>query len=62
MPKANESDIEEFKNDVTKLKIVFVEQMDIVLQHALAKNPFKRKKISLKKKKAKAKKTVTKKQ
>ncbi|MCX5922983.1 MAG: endopeptidase La [Candidatus Dependentiae bacterium] len=62
LPKANESDIEEFKNDVTKLNIVFVEQMDIVLQQALAKNPFNRKKISLKKKSAKAKKTVTKKQ
>lgn len=62
VPKANETDIEEFKNDVTKLNIVFVEQMDIVLQQALAKNPFNRKKISLKKKSAKAKKTVTKKQ
>ena len=61
LPKANETDIEDFKNDVTKLNIVFVEQMDIVLQSALAKDPFKRKTVSLKKKKAKATKIVTKK-
>ena len=51
IPKANESDYQEVKNDVTKLNIVFVEQMDIVLQNALAKNPFKKRKISFNKKK-----------
>jgi len=58
IPKANESDLLDFKQDIDKLNIIFAEQMDFVLQQILAKDPFKRripmstkKKISKKSKK-----------
>lgn len=50
IPKTNESDLQEFKNDITKLNVIFADQMDFVLQQVLAKDPFKRRKISLKRK------------
>jgi saccharopine dehydrogenase-like NADP-dependent oxidoreductase len=37
--------------DVAKLNIIFAEQMDFVLQQVLAKDPFKLKKVAMKKKK-----------
>lgn len=62
LPKANETDLEEFKSDITKLNIILVEEMDDVLVHALASDPFKRKKpLTTKKrtlKKAKPTKTL----
>ncbi|MCX5924155.1 MAG: endopeptidase La [Candidatus Dependentiae bacterium] len=62
LPKANESDLAEFKSDITKLNIIFVEQADVVLQEAMAKDPFKRRKVSLKKKNSKTKKAASNKQ
>lgn len=56
IPKANEPDLSEFKNDVTKLNIIFAEQMDFVLQQVLTKDPFKLKKKSMTKKKSSTKK------
>ncbi|OGB85851.1 endopeptidase La [candidate division TM6 bacterium RIFCSPHIGHO2_12_FULL_38_8] len=56
IPKANEQDLAEFKNDVTKLNIIFADQMDFVLQQVLAKDPFKLKKKPMKKKKSAKKK------
>lgn len=56
IPKANEQDLAEFKNDVTKLNIIFADQMDFVLQQVLAKDPFKLKKKPMKKKKTSVKK------
>jgi len=50
IPKANEQELIEFKNDITKLTIIFAEQMDFVLQQVLAKNPFKLKKRPIKRK------------
>ena len=44
-------DLIEFKNDVTGLNIIFAEQMDFVLQQVLARDPFKIKKRSMKRKK-----------
>lgn len=52
IPKANENDLAEFKNDITKLTITFAEQMDFVLQQVLTKNPFKLKKKSMRPKKS----------
>ncbi len=51
IPKGNDTDFAECKNDVTKLNVIFAEQMDFVLQQVLAKDPFKLKKVSMKKKK-----------
>ncbi len=51
IPKENDTDLAECKNDITKLNIIFAEQMDVVLQQVLAKDPFKLKKTSMKKKK-----------
>jgi ATP-dependent Lon protease len=42
IPKANETDLLDFKQDITTLNIIFAEQMDFVLQQVLAKDPFKR--------------------
>ncbi len=42
IPKANETDLLDFKEDITTLNIIFAEQMDFVLQQVLAKDPFKR--------------------
>ncbi|MBP9765001.1 endopeptidase La [Candidatus Babeliales bacterium] len=42
IPKANEPDLLDFKNDISKLNIVFAEHMDFVLQQVLSKDPFKR--------------------
>lgn len=56
IPKANESDLIEFQNDVLKLNIIVAEQMDFVLQQVLAKDPFKLKKSSMKRKKTISKK------
>lgn len=50
IPKANENEIIEFKNDINKLTIIFAEQMDFVLQQILVKNPFKLKKRPIKRK------------
>ncbi len=61
LPKANETDLAEFKDDITKLNIIFVEQMDIVLQEAMARDPFKFRKVSMKKKVCKTKKAAGKK-
>ncbi len=58
IPKSNEIDLIEFKKDIEKLTIISVEQMDDVLRHVLAKDPFRvrknlmtRKKVRIKKKK-----------
>lgn len=60
IPKANESDLLDFKHDITNLNIIFAEQMDFVLQQVLAKDPFKRRiPMSTKKKSTKKKKTVS---
>jgi len=50
IPKANETDLIDFKQDISSLNIIFAEQMDFVLQQVLAKDPFKRR-ISMKPKK-----------
>jgi ATP-dependent Lon protease len=42
IPKANETDLLDFKQDITTLNIIFAEQMDFVLKQVLAKDPFKR--------------------
>lgn len=55
IPKANESDLQDFKNDIKKLNIIFVEQMDDVLRQVLIRNPFRRKKDAMKKKTRKTK-------
>lgn len=55
IPKANETDLLDFKQDITTLNIVFAEQMDFVLQQVLAKDPLKRR-ISMKPKKKYSKK------
>ncbi len=62
IPKSNEPELQEFKNDITKLNIIFAEQMDFVLQQVLASDPFKIKKQPMKsKKKIVKKKTLSKK-
>ena len=40
LPLSNKSDLEDFKNDIKDLTILFVEHMDDVLQYALVKSPF----------------------
>ena len=58
VPKENEPDIKEFEKELDKkLKIIYVDNMDQVLQHAFVKSPLK----SVKKKKTVKKKTVKKK-
>lgn len=42
IPKANETDLLDFKEDITTLNIILAEQMDFVLKQVLAKDPFKR--------------------
>jgi len=42
IPKANETDLLDFKQDITTLNIIFADQMDFVLKQVLAKDPFKR--------------------
>lgn len=42
IPKANETDLLDFKQDISTLNIILAEQMDFVLQQVLAKDPFKR--------------------
>lgn len=58
IPKANETDLLDFKQDITTLNIIFAEQMDFVLQQVLAKDPFKRR-IPMKPKKKSSKKSKT---
>ncbi len=57
IPKSNDTDFEECKKDITKLNIIFAEEMDFVLKEALAKDPFKLKKVAIKKKKSSKKTT-----
>jgi ATP-dependent Lon protease len=42
IPKANETDLLDFKQDITTLNIIFADQMDFILKQVLAKDPFKR--------------------
>jgi ATP-dependent Lon protease len=48
IPKANQDDLKDFAKDVANLQIILVDQMDEVLKHALAKNPFRFKKDTMK--------------
>ncbi len=61
--KENEDDIREFEKELGgKLEIVYVENLDEVLEHAFSTSPFKReKKKTIKKKATKTKKASTKK-
>ena len=62
VPKENEPDIKEFRNELDKnLEIIYVASMDEVLQEAFVKSPLKNKKRSLTSKKKVAKKVVKKK-
>ncbi len=42
IPKANETDLLDFKQDITTLNIILADQMDFILKQVLAKDPFKR--------------------
>lgn len=57
--KENEDDIKEFEKELNgKLEIVYVENLDEVLEHSFSTSPFKNKKVKKKSIKKKAKKTI----
>ncbi|MBX9830635.1 endopeptidase La [Candidatus Babeliales bacterium] len=54
VPKANERDVQEFKNELdAKLTVVYATTIDDVLKHALTESPFRTRKVAPKKKKKK---------
>lgn len=58
VPKMNENDIKEFQKEIPGLTIIYADHMDIVLQHALTKNPFEKKEVKPKAKRVRMQSTA----